>query len=982
MRALQGTLSGRVLAIAAMTVIFSGSVLPVSASQSRGSFTITATLVLRSAPLANSDRLTVNGVLPGLKPSAVTRQVISTGQFIYMAIGDAGPLGASPALATTHAAHRFLASRCSVGDQPVLVRCNQPNGDWLTLTRSGPRVVIASSARSTLRGGDGQMGWWGPAPVLQVAVGGSLVQVPLGDCRNRAVASGTRQVCGATSPTTINPAPAVGPISASQISQIYTQPVRIAAQGAAPSGTSAPSSGCGGMYDQVAQNEVLAVGFASMIPTVGPALGRTISGQAIMSTSMGAQAGDSCIEGQISVINQQLSDQEAQIQQLQADAQLAAGTFYQAEFDQSLAITGSYAQQYATSLNGLSPSSTSEGIFGSFMINSGYWQYGNVPTPDYTVASASTGQNFSSAVDAATTGAPAFQSDIANLSGTTLDTSRCTAGNCDAQVAQSPNSQLANLFSSKAQALQTAWLNDISPGGSGGSNVVGNYDQYNNALSTDFQSSLNALQQGLQLETMSNQMNLQYAQANCNDPSTWKSCTQIPSWGDVPGTTFDVSRLPDSVTTWSGVVSAFNADQQQLTDVYGARVNRLFETTLQFITSDAPITPQVYPAAAIPATINGQQISVQPVTYAEELGAALPGVIAGPARTPLGSLPAAAAGSWQTSAALYQFSGLYDATQCAATVLAFNEATNGTQPASDVFPDSSSCPQVFGSGSAASMDGAYYDGDRVQPYYSTGSNIVLTGAMQANLRMCNASSPSFGWYTPPVQNTGNAAGLTSGTWYLNCGNWNRPAYSGAFSCFPNAHCPTSWSDPEPSPWGWVPSQYYGSNGDYPGLAGHNHGLSNKSSVQILYLAGANSTGCDTNLFTYYQSLEGNQTNLNYGPSGDCLSTGTDVRLDFNSPTKNQNTWYQGVVALPTTNQGSQAGGNNLGVSIPVAWKLYYSSNNNYLLGWAPEQHTSMAQYGFTCSGWTCTTTDGAQWNVANPSGGYNNQVTIQLQSAS
>ena len=175
-----------------------------------------------------------------------------------------------------------------------------------------------------------------------------------------------------------------------------------------------------------------------------------------------------------------------------------------------------------------------------------------------------------------------------------------------------------------------------------------------------------------------------------------------------------------------------------------------------------------------------------------------------------------------------------------------------------------------------------------------------------------------------------------------------------------------------APQAWGQSQYYGTASDYPDVKTHNHTYSSDEGTYQLYLMGAGGAGAPT-LQTFYSSVTGNQQNPTYGVNPYSLSPGIydwainggdGVGIDT-TLTSNSNSWYNGVVALPTTNQGSQTGTGHSGVFIPVGWIMYKPQNNEYLVGWQPQQNTTIAVSGFTCSGWTCTTADGSQWDVSN-----------------
>ena len=157
-------------------------------------------------------------------------------------------------------------------------------------------------------------------------------------------------------------------------------------------------------------------------------------------------------------------------------------------------------------------------------------------------------------------------------------------------------------------------------------------------------------------------------------------------------------------------------------------------------------------------------------------------------------------------------------------------------------------------------------------------------------------------------------------------------------------------------------------------------MNNRSGVQWVYFGAAPNTSSYVPVF--YNSLSDGKDNT-YNQQGPQYGAyGWTVGLEFTSPKNSTSTQDWGVVALPSTNQGSVAGSNNLGVSIPVGFKLFYANNNTYRVGFQPQQVAAadIGIYGFTCTGWTCTSVDGSQWTVTNPAGGYNNQVNLQLSA--
>ncbi len=933
----------------------------------------------------NADRVALSVVVPGLDSN-----LTGANGGLYLSVGERTALGAADPLLGARAVARFDSRQCRRIDDRTLLDCRMLNGDWAQVTHEAPTpgadpaIIVRASVESILgcapnrparcrRPTDPDTGLMPARPVVNIAIGDTLVQLSTSNCGR---ASAQRQVCSTRGTSQERSGGALVDVVGSRSSM--STPVAAQSVGSQAVTTQEASSGCGEAYQNIGETEMQLAGTVSMIPVAGSFIGNVLKDQAYNNAINASNAADACLEGQIDIINEQLADIQSQITQLQLEAQQAAGVFYQSEFDQAQAIAGSYAQQYAASLATISPGSgTSEGLFGNFMLNVGFWQLGDVVAPGFTIDDATTPTHFQSAVQAVNPGSQTqFQQAISNLSGTSLQPSKCSSGNCAKQVLQNPNSQLVGLYNSKAQALQAQWKLNVGAGTSSGSNVVTIYDDYNNALSDDYQSSLNSLQQGLTLEQLTNQMNFQYAFDNCSATTSWSSCSQIQSWSQTPGTVFNITNQPAG-SDWNDAITAFNTAQKQLFSVYRARANRLASTTLQYLISDVPFGSQSYPTGSIPVTVGSQQSSVPAVNYSRLIGAALPGVAGGPAQYPMLALPGAAGGSWQEDAALYQFGALFNAQQCAAAIL----DNDGTELLSTVVSAPGNCPVLFATGGLGALNDSYYDGDRLQPYYASPSGIVLTGAMQVNLRLCNPSDPMLTWYQPGASNINNAAGLTAGTWYLNCGGWATIGASG-WTCFPNAHCPNGWQQSS-STWNWVSSQYSGDESDYPDYQSHNHTLNFKSGPVMTYIVSGPAPAWQW----AYEPVEyfASTSNLTYN-SYDTFNSANYQEWRINTPTKNNKTALTAVMPVPVSSQstsGANMDSQAQGFFIPVAFTLQYSSGNTYTFGWQPMQNTTIATSGFSCDGWTCTVADGSVWNVANPTGSsmvanYNNTVQIQM----
>ncbi len=717
------------------------------------------------------------------------------------------------------------------------------------------------------------------------------------------------------------------------------------------------NTGCGSVMGTTSASLDIASGFLNFIPVVGTALGAVTNAAGAATGLMGDNAGDACIQAEFSLINGQLADQEGQIQNLQVDYALEQNQIYQAMVDGANAQTNLDLTNYNNALDVITPSTSGgPGIFGTTMEHLGFWSSNYSAIPGATISGSATGEPFDAAVsESLSTAASTFPASLNSLSGSAVDDTACSTTACPkSAVVPNLSSSLVNLWAAEAQQLKATAKLDRNQG----TNVVPLFDQYNNAITEQFQNSLGVLQQAYSLESMVNQLNYDHATTDC----TWgqaKDCTMISSFGGVPGTLYSYCLTTTDgtcpATTTAAQTTIYNQAQQQLSRVYSWRVNQLYATALSFIESDAPISPQAYPLTTASGTIAGNTITSGPIAYGTLLGSGLPSLAGAPA-SPLASLPAAVTSggsTWESNGALYQYSGIYDANACATTIIAANLADGASAP-----PPADPCSPIFLTGEGGPVDEASYTGNVLQPYTSQGGSVILTGIEQANLLMCTPGNAALGWYTPPVQNTGNAAGLESGTWYLNCGNW--ATVTNTTTCFPGANCPIGWSDPAIG-YSWLYSQYYFfGTGSYPGLnnGANSVGLNDRNdSGTNAAFNGASGCGGSTNVAWFTTGVPtdggGSSSSASLGPCGATMYV-----------QKGQS--YQGVTGLRAPNQASSQSG----LAIPVGWNES-QNGDNVTWTWEPEQVPSSAigTYGFTCSDLTCTMVDGSQWTLSDAGSG-------------
>jgi len=758
-------------------------------------------------------------------------------------------------------------------------------------------------------------------------------------------------------------------------------------------GASSPGSGCGSLRTQDSNAQFIISGFVNFVPVVGPGLSVATNTFGTTAGAQGSKAGDACVTSQFDLMNGQLSDQEGQIQLLQGQLASQQNQIYAAIAAGANQVRKLDLTNYDNAVAGMvaTPQGTI-GIVTNAMIELGFWKQtleGIAPVTGATIAGSSSGTPFADVQQAANSQAPAFESQLDDLAGSNMNYSTCTDPGCPGYVVLDPSSSLLQLWVDEAQQMEEDAQQNVNDQ----TNVVALFDQYNNAIVNQYQTSLGAIQQAFTLEAMVNQLNYDHATSSC----TWGQasvCGMISSFGGVPGTSYQYcGSLPAGsscpTTTLAAQTLAYNTAQKALALVYGWRVQALLDAALGFIFTDAPIGAQSYPATAIAKTVDSESLS-SVVDYAGLLGSLLPS-LAGVQGTPLGNLPdAVSSGStWEADGALYQFSGLNNINGCANAILDANDALG----AATQLPPANPCPPpIFQTSANGPVNQAVYSGGQLQPYTSQGGTLALSGALQLNLRLCNPTNPQLTWYSPPASNTGNDAGLVLGQWYLDCGNWAQIGQPG-WTCFSGGGCPADWGNPS-STWTWVTSQYFGDSSSYPEVVSHNMTLQDGNSNNNVWAYfgsddhGGNGSPWGTQVYFVNPNMKPTSTSVgSYLTSsskvGDITSYGTDFVMEFPVPAKNQTT-AQGVIAIPGLNQSNSSG---LGFSVPVAFNLQYlSKKGGSIFGWQPEQNTTIADSGFTCNGWTCTVADGSQWVFANTFQTYNQEtghrMPIEMMPAS
>lgn len=560
-----------------------------------------------------------------------------------------------------------------------------------------------------------------------------------------------------------------GPISYDKVSRIFdpSNAQKGALTDKSSSSTAEKSSGgCGTVMADTGTGLTAAAGFICFIPEAGPVLGAVVNGVGGVLSLLGASAGNTCVENQISNINQQLSAQQNQINNIVNDLQLGQNAFYNNNYKTAVQIAGVSTynlQQTLTQLSG------NNGQFTAFMQDANLWNLANAPIAGASLQNVSLDTMLKVNPDPGTQAN--FRNAVQDISGTSYNPSSCSNGNCysvvtqlqfgsscTATAAESGQScpALIQSFNSLANALQSA----ITANTNSTTNIVPLYDQYNNTIVSIYQQTLYALQQAFTIEYMVNQMNYYYAVAN---PTA--GAFQLDSYGGVEGTYYAFTAASYDAETET---SNYNEAQKQLTAMYAARVNSLFINTLNYIASDGPIGPQAYPDVPATITVGGEVTTdPNPVDFSNQVGVAL---------TPQHPIEQV---GFAGSGVLYQYFGLNNVNTCISSVENYNNTLTGaTGSISAALGASASgatgCPSIF-TLNGQPLNGSYFDGNTFQPYVSVNNEtITLASAQTDNWLVCRqpGASKLLTLYSPSASWVGNAAGLVADNVYPICAGIN------------------------------------------------------------------------------------------------------------------------------------------------------------------------------------------------------------------
>ena len=559
----------------------------------------------------------------------------------------------------------------------------------------------------------------------------------------------------------------------------------------------------------------VATGLINYIPYVGGALSSTIDNQAANAQS---NAEEACISAQFATINAQLAYQESQIESLQNQLS-AAELEISNEFADAAKVNVQQDQKDFYNSVSVLAQCASGGLFYDFMMDFGLWSGCSTPS-SATIQGVATSGTFAAQSTFGGANQTAFNFALENVAGN--DVSGCSESDCQKFVQPYPSSQLSKL----QQALTMALSASLTSSRTRNTNTVPLFDDYNQYLAAYYQQAVVGIQAAFTMEYLVNQLN--YYNAGANSP--------IDSLGLVPGTYYSYQNVQTALGSKPSATEQakyYNRAQYALAQVYAARMNHLYQDTIGYIVTDAPVGNQAWPSSTAGNKINDN------IDYAKNVGTnvTVESSYGGlKYSTPMELLPTAATqgATWTDNAVLYQYFGLQNAGTCYASLVQWNQKngtavqgksgtwyptatpsrselaggayntlcppilTTATGGAVTALPTSStltSCAS-YAAPMPGSNPGSCYDGNTLAPYYAADGGLPeATSSVLTNLVLCNGSDPALTWFQVGSANAGNAAGLTSGDWALTCGNWAAPVGPGyPSSAFPGSSPPSGWGD--------------------------------------------------------------------------------------------------------------------------------------------------------------------------------------------
>lgn len=538
--------------------------------------------------------------------------------------------------------------------------------------------------------------------------------------------------------------------------------------------TNSASNNCGSIMGKSGAGFNAATGFLSMIPEVGAALGAVTGATGSVLTLMGSNSANNCVTNEFNNIENQLVVQQAEINQITTNLALTNNNIWTA-----MAGTDDVIQNiaYTNFIDEINQFSDNTGLFIEAYTSAGLYNSNSLSLTNVTITQLAESTTLLTNLSAKLNGENNLSETLSEITGTNINTMSCNSMNlnsCYNNVVASTSTYYVTLLSATNNNLETQLINGLI----GGENITPILDNYNNTLVAYFQQSTYAIQEAYHLAYLANYLN--YNQTNAT------AATTMPDMFGLAGTYF----APN------GTLAQYNQAQQNLTLMFGAIVNQMYQNTLGYMVTDVPTTAQAYP--------NTQQIPYynesgilqygESINYTKFIGAALPSTARTASQVLYQALNqfsgtnnssyVALTGNLNTVSIInYQYGGIHNVATCVGSLETYNNTYGTTGYESQAFATAAACPSLLTDVNSNWVNQGVIESNTVQPYYKASNNLpVLSGDVtnNTNLIACNPNPvgtstvvgylPAFNmyWYTPV---SGKPSLGVVGTSYLMCGNF-------------------------------------------------------------------------------------------------------------------------------------------------------------------------------------------------------------------
>lgn len=607
-----------------------------------------------------------------------------------------------------------------------------------------------------------------------------------------------------------------GPVSYSYINTTFDSSILTSSTQNVVSLLSEPTpSNCGSVMADTGTGLVAVSGFLSLIPVAGPAIGGAANAAGASLGLFGAIRGNNCINQTLENMQQQLTTQQNQINNIESALNLMNNEFWGALTTQSEEIL---SIDYGNYNNNVSAISTFAGLNG-LMQNAGLVNVLGIPVPNYSIESNLIENPKQYASLYSFIGSENVNSYLAGIKNSTNNPIQDIAGFSFPNTASNSSSVIMDQWSppifqpnTNANYIKTlASLYDFLNNNMTSSlsaqpyvNVVPLIDQYNQAINGLYQQSLYAIALAYQTSYFINMVNYNTYISSNGSPENRPYLNNLNSGQDgIGGYVYynpnNFSALYPSIdSSINSQTQFYNMAQRNLSMLYAAIVNQLYINTIQYLITDQPVGAQSYPDSATFSysyNSNGQIIestTSEKVNYTGNIGNKVVSAIstlfgAVNASVPINgpnlyaSLLSAIHSANGYATLFYQVPGLVNNAACLNALSQYNEVIGATGSIQEFYGSDAgaSCnasilPTVNNSAVTASI----VDWNTIQPYYVSNAVTLPTlyGSVTNNISACNTGS-SVG--SIPAANlyvyTPNGVTLSLGTSnvpYLMCGNWS------------------------------------------------------------------------------------------------------------------------------------------------------------------------------------------------------------------